>query len=154
MKYVLETQNKTRFLLSQKERDGVMKAISKKAKFVQLQGSLLPLQIIPTLTPFDKWYHAENMKLGAYGKRLCKFCLMPMDKMSGCPCWSKNGGQEQDGFNPIELPENVKKSLAALADGKAFPEIEQLAEPDKPVEYIEGEQLGYKNEESGETFYS
>jgi hypothetical protein len=137
MKYILETHNKVRHMLDEDQRKAIQEAIYDGDKFVEFNGCTIPLQIIPTIIPFDKWYHAENMKLGQFGKRLCKMCLMPMEKNSGCPCWKGNGGAEQNAFTPKELPQNVLESLKAISESKSFPKVEAIEAPTVDVGYVE-----------------
>lgn len=156
-KYIIITGSKKKFLISEKESKAVINALNKDAKFVMLQGQIIPLQIIPEILKFETWYIQENERLRLTNKRLCKKCLRTMEMIGpGCDCWNRNSGKGQNIFKP-QLPESIKKQIQGTI--KEFPKLEEgeiIEENKKQADYIEGPdgELGYKDEESGETMYS
>ena len=116
-KFVLITHEKMRFLLNRDEYKIYTNAVKVKAKFVTIQGSFIPLQILPSVFPFGVWYTNENERLANSGKRLCKLCLSIME--GDCKCW--DGKTKKNAFIPPELPNNVKLLLVDAI--KSFPKV-------------------------------
>lgn len=124
--FVLITPEKVRLLISETEYKAYLKALNSKAKFIMIQQSLIPLQVLPTVFPFDTWYANENERLAMTGKRLCKLCLCIMSMYDSCPCWSEKGRNEaKNAFKQPQLPESVKKLLPTV---KRFPQIGEIEE--------------------------
>lgn len=158
MKYILITAEKMRYAISEKEKSAVFEAIKNHESHVVLQGEMIPLQIIPTIVSFQRWWASESEKLIVSGKKLCRICLKIYYINDVCKCWDSTLSKKQNAFKAVneELPTVVQKALGAFKD---FP---QLTEGDKaqlsesnPQNYLEKRGFdGYIDEESGEEIFS
>jgi len=160
MFYVMETIQKARYLLNEREKQEVYEAIAEHESHVIIQGDMIPLAATPSIMSFSRWWAKENERLAVSGKRLCKKCMKVMEMQDKCICWDSNLAKKQDAF--VALPEEVSRILHSKV--RSFPklttqdklELEQqdqlrLTAPDY-VEQTGG--LGYRDKESGEIFFS
>lgn len=158
MQYILITAEKMRYAINESEKSAIFEAINNHESHVIVQGDMIPLQIIPTIVSFQRWWSNENEKLIVSGKRLCKLCFKIYYINDVCKCWSSTLSKKQNAFNalPDELPGVVKKALEAFKD---FPQLtageKAELEYQEGVKYIGGSNFdGYIDPEAGEEFYS
>ena len=139
MQSVLITHDKLKFLLNTAECQLFLGAIKNNDKAFVLQrydNAVIPLHITPTLIPFEIWYAQENERLALTHHRLCKKCMSIMHIEDKCACWESGKGEEKNAF-VAKLPEQVKKTLAKIAETKAFREVYDST-PTRPKRLITG----------------
>jgi len=166
-KYVMTTTDKTKFILSEEEKEAVFKAVlNGKQKQIVVQGQMIPINIAPTIITMERWWSQENERLALTHHRLCKNCLSIMHIQDKCPCWKTMGkGELKSGIEAPLLPQGVADTIQQLADKKAFPQLDRfdrakledeekqarLANANRAISTQEG---AYIDPETGETFYS
>lgn len=167
-KFVLVTSEKQRLLIDENEYKALVKAIDANKKYAIVQGFMIPLAIAPSISPFEAWYETETERLANSEKRLCKKCLKIMNIYDKCLCWEQQGtGREQHALKPI-LPDSVRERLSEISAQKSMPAAQaQITAQEAFAEYSRKPKittpevadgangmLGYRDEESGEIFYS
>lgn len=161
-KYILITHDKIKFILSEMEYKAIIQVIAAGKKQVMVQGELIPLNIIPSVVKFERWYAQENQRLALTNYRLCKKCLSAMRIDNVCACWDEKGlGEDKNAFIEIDLPQSVKQIISGIAKSKQFPALSSEdiadieAEKQKRIVTNTGEdETGSYFLEDGEKIYS
>ena len=140
-KYILTTIDKTRYVLSESEKDAVFKAIVEREKMVIIQGDMVPLHVTPSIVKFDRWWASESEKLIVSGKKLCRDCFKIYYVNDVCKCWQKVLGKKQNAFiaEKEELPSLIKQAADIV---KSFPVLTdddkmKIEAEQNPVQYTQ-----------------
>lgn len=161
-KFILITAEKQKFLISQKEYDGIWEAIKGNDKYARVQNCVISLAITPTIVSFGRWYAQEEERLATMNKRLCRICFKIMDVSDKCQCWMTTGrGKKQNAFEaPAEQLEKfgVKENLKKLEEKFSWPkhyEENPMPAISAPEPVVENEIVDYQiDPETGEKLYS
>lgn len=159
--YVVETINRARYIISEKEKEALFLAIANRETHAILQGDMIPLSAPPSVVLFERWYAKEVERLAVSQKRLCKKCLKVIGISDRCPCWDSENGKSQNAF--IALPQEITVALRSAI--RSFPSLAKADEAriefensqfNKPKKYIQqgGELVGHIDEETGEEMFS